>query len=63
MSDFQVWPDRIYIFSSSVRAIHCVFDAERPDAAAAIQMIALHPTVQRLRQPADDWNDALASSR
>jgi len=66
--------NRICISTSGVRAtprwlkgliargyeIHCGFDADEPGDNAASQMIALHPTVQRLRPPAHDWNDALA---
>lgn len=66
--------NRICISTSGVRAtprwlkgliargyeIHCGFDADQPGDNAASQMIALHPTVQRLRPPAHDWNDALA---
>jgi len=40
--------------------IHCGFDDDEPGDNAASQMIALHPTVQRLRPPAHDWNDVLA---
>jgi len=76
MSCFQMYPQRICISTSGVRAnppwlrgltargyeIHCGFDADRPGDTAAVQMIAIHPAVQRLRPPAHDWNDALASS-
>ena len=41
--------------------IHCGFDGDEPGDAAASHMLALHPTVQRLRPPAHDWNDVLAS--
>ena len=44
-------------------ALHCGFDADEPGDAAATQMIALHPAVQRLRPPAHDWNDVLTSRR
>ena len=67
-------PDRICISTSGARAnprwlkgliargyeIHCGFDADEPGDNAASQMVALHPTVQRLRPPAHDWNDVLA---
>lgn len=67
-------PERICISTSGVRAnpawllrlierdyeIHCGFDTDEPGDNTASQMIALHPTIQRLRPPAHDWNDALA---
>ena len=75
ISCFQLHPERICISTSGVRAnppwlagliargyhIHCGFDTDQPGDAAAHQMITLHPTVRRLRPPAHDWNDALAS--
>jgi len=77
MSCFQMDPQRICISTSGVRAdppwlhgliargyhILCGFDADGPGDAAAARMIALHPTVTRLRPPAHDWNDALAADR
>lgn len=77
ISCFQIHPQRICISTSGVRAnpswlsvliahgyiILCGFDADRPGDAAAAQMIALHPTVRRLRPPAHDWNDVLTSCR
>jgi hypothetical protein len=77
ISCFQMCPQRICISTSGVRAnppwlrgllargyeIHCGFDADDPGDAAAGRMIALHPTIDRLRPPAHDWNDALASHR
>lgn len=73
----QMHPKRICISTSGVRAnprwlggliarryeIHCGFDADGPGDAAATQMIALNPAVKRLRPPAHDWNDVLASSK
>jgi hypothetical protein len=43
--------------------IHCGFDADEPGETASRQMIARHPTIQRLRPPAHDWNDAIAAWR
>jgi hypothetical protein len=77
ISCFQMHPQRICISTSGVRAdprwlsglivrgyqIHCGFDADEPGDAAATRMIALHPAVERLRPPAHDWNDALASGQ
>ena len=75
LSCFQMRPERLCISTAGVRAnplwlrgliargyeILCGFDADHPGDAAADRMIALHPTVQRLRPPAHDWNDALAA--
>jgi hypothetical protein len=77
MSCFQINPQRIGISTSGVRAdppwlsgliargyeLHCGFDADRPGDAVAAGMIALHPAIKRLRPPAHDWNDVLASTR
>ena len=40
--------------------IYCGFDADEPGESASRQLIARHPTIQRLRPPQHDWNDALA---
>jgi hypothetical protein len=77
MSCFQIEPQRICISTSGVRAdppwldgllargydIFCGFDADGPGDAAAARMLALHPSLRRLRPPAHDWNDVLTSSR
>ena len=77
ISCFQIHPLRICISTSGVRAnppwlsvliahgytILCGFDADHPGDAAAAHMIALHPTVRRLRPSAHDWNDVLTSCR
>ena len=39
--------------------IYCGFDADSTGDSMAAAMIALHPTVKRLRPPAHDWNDVL----
>jgi len=39
--------------------IYCGFDADDPGDTASRQMITRHPTIQRLRPPLHDWNDAL----
>jgi Protein of unknown function (DUF3991)/Toprim-like len=41
--------------------IYCGFDADQPGETAGRQMIALHPSIQRLRPPKHDWNDTLTS--
>jgi hypothetical protein len=75
ISCHQMHAERICISTSGVRAnpgwlsgliargydIRCGFDADEAGDAAARQLIALHPAVKRLRPPAHDWNDALAS--
>jgi hypothetical protein len=77
ISCFQIHPHRICISTSGVRAdppwlsaliargytILCGFDADHPGDAAAAQMIALQPTVRRLRPSDHDWNDVLISCR
>ena len=76
ISCLQLHPQHICISTAGVRAnprwlsrlithgyhIHCGFDADKPGEDAAARMIALHPSIQRLRPPAHDWNDALGSS-
>lgn len=75
MSCYQIFPRRICISTAGVRPnprwlagliahgyrVHCGFDADQAGDAAANKMIARHPAVARLRPPAHDWNDALAS--
>ena len=41
--------------------IHCGFDTDEPGEAASCQMITRHPSIQRLRPPRHDWNDALTA--
>lgn len=40
-------------------SVYCGFDADSTGDEMARAMIALHPTVKRLRPSAHDWNDAL----
>lgn len=75
ISCFKMHPDQICLSTSGVPAnprwltgllardyeIHCGFDADSPGDAAAAEMIALHPSIKRLRPPAHDWNAVLAS--
>lgn len=75
ISCYQMHPHRICLSTSGVRAnppwlntlisrgyaIHCGFDADDAGETAARQMIASYPIVDRLRPPAHDWNDVLAS--
>ncbi|MBC8353852.1 MAG: toprim domain-containing protein [Planctomycetes bacterium] len=74
ISCFQLHPDCICISTSGVRSnprwlcgliarryeLHCGFDDDEAGDAAADAMLARYPTVQRLRPPAHDWNEALA---
>jgi len=40
-------------------SVQCAFDADPTGDTMARTLIALHPTVQRLRPPQHDWNDVL----
>ena len=42
-------------------AVYCGFDADATGDAMAAQMIALHPSLRRLRPSQHDWNDILTS--
>jgi hypothetical protein len=42
-------------------AVYCGFDADPTGDAIAEQMIALHPSLRRLRPSQHDWNDILKS--
>jgi hypothetical protein len=42
-------------------AVYCGFDADATGDAMAEQMIALHPSLRRLRPSQHDWNDILKS--
>jgi hypothetical protein len=42
-------------------AVYCGFDADATGDAMARQMIALHPSLRRLRPSQHDWNDILTS--
>lgn len=41
--------------------IYCGYDTDAPGEAAAIQLTLRHPSIERLRPPAHDWNDALTA--
>ena len=43
-------------------AIYCGFDTDEPGETASRQMITRHPSIQRLRPPQHDWNNALTAS-
>lgn len=40
-------------------AVYCGFDTDEPGEVTSRHMITLHPSIQRLRPPQHDWNDAL----
>jgi hypothetical protein len=75
ISCFQMFPDRICISTSGAspdppwlrglinRSYHvsCGFDCDDPGEETARKMIALYPSISRLRPPAHDWNDALGA--
>jgi hypothetical protein len=42
-------------------AVYCGFDSDATGEAMAEQMIALHPSLRRLRPSQHDWNDVLKS--
>jgi hypothetical protein len=42
-------------------AVYCGFDSDATGDAIAAQMIALHPSLRRLRPSQHDWNDILKS--
>lgn len=44
-------------------AVYCGFDSDPTGDAIAQQMIALHPSLRRLRPSQHDWNDVLNSYR
>ena len=44
---------------SGAHQVVCGFDADPTGERMAAEMIALHPTVHRLRPPLHDWNDVL----
>jgi len=41
--------------------IYCGFDTDEPGETASRQMIARHPSIQRLRPSQHDWNDVLTA--
>jgi hypothetical protein len=54
-------PPWLYPLMARGHQIYCGFDTDEPGEAASSQMISRHPSIQRLRPPVHDWNDALAS--
>jgi len=46
-------------FTEQGQSVYCGFDNDPTGENMAQAMIALHPTIQRLRPPQHDWNDVL----
>jgi hypothetical protein len=46
-------------FINTESEIYCGFDSDDTGEKAAKKMIALYPTIKRLRPPKHDWNDVL----
>jgi hypothetical protein len=73
ISCFTLHPDHRCLSTAGARAnprwlsdlvdqpfqVHCGFDADPTGEAMAQAMIALYPTIHRLRPTQHDWNDAL----
>jgi hypothetical protein len=61
ISTAGVRPDAPWLHPLLARGyeIYCGFDDDEPGNAVSRQMITRHPSIQRLRPPAHDWNDAL----
>lgn len=73
ISCFALHPDHRCLSTAGARAnprwlpnlldrggpVYCGFDADPTGEAMAQALIALYPTVQRLRPPQHDWNDVL----
>jgi len=71
-----LYPDRLCLSTAGARPnpawlvpllaqglrLYCGFDADPTGDHMAKTMIAIHPTVQRLRPPRHDWNDVLTAS-
>jgi hypothetical protein len=65
ISTTGVRPDASWLSPLLARHYHiyCGFDNDPPGEAASCQMIARHPSIERLRPPAHDWNEALRPNR
>jgi hypothetical protein len=65
ISTAGVRPDAPWLHPLLARGyqIYCGFDDDEPGNASSRQMITRHPSIQRLRPPAHDWNDALTACR
>jgi hypothetical protein len=65
ISTAGVRPDAPWLHPLLARGyeIYCGFDDDEPGNAASRQMTTRHPSIQRLRPPAHDWNDVLTARR
>jgi hypothetical protein len=54
-------PRWLPVLLSQRLAVYCGFDSDATGDAMAEQMIALHPSIRRLRPSQHDWNDVLQS--
>lgn len=63
VSTAGVRPDAPWLHPLLARGyeIYCGFDADEPGETASRQMITRHSSIQRLRPPQHDWNDALTA--
>jgi hypothetical protein len=52
---------RSFVIDQKCR-VYCGFDADPIGDGMAQEMMAIHPSIQRLRPPAHDWNDVLRST-
>jgi hypothetical protein len=55
-------PAWIYHLLTQSHHLYCGFDADPTGDQMANAMIAIHPTIHRLRPPLHDWNDVLTAS-
>jgi hypothetical protein len=65
ISTAGVRPDAPWLRTLLTRgyAISCGFDTDEAGERASRQMIARHPSLQRLRPPQHDWNETLIASQ
>jgi len=76
MSCAALYPDRLCLSTAGARPnpawlplllaqhhrLYCGFDADPTGDQMANAMIAIHPSIHRLRPPLHDWNDVLTAS-
>jgi hypothetical protein len=56
-------PNWLYSLIREHREIYCGFDSDATGETMAINMMALHPEIRRLRPSQNDWNDVLKQYR
>ncbi|MGA1824578.1 MAG: toprim domain-containing protein, partial [bacterium] len=54
-------PPWLISFITTKSKIYCGFDSDETGEKMAQKMIALYPSIKRLRPPEHDWNDVLKS--